>query len=152
MAARGKCHNYFNSSHNSWQLSCWPLSSLTPLKGVRAGRKTEKKLEFPLWSIVLANPTFSKIPLISVCLICAIQKLFYVKKRKLPWVCLALSVLASHSSLKRKSRFSKSKYREFGCTAEMTPFWDPRNFDHGGVFQWHFLHETQDVGGQCTSI
>ena len=33
-----------------------------------------------VWKIVLAYPTFSKIRLISVCLICAFQNLFHVKK------------------------------------------------------------------------
>ena len=42
--------------------------------------KRREEPESPLWSIVLANPTFPKIPLISVCLICAFQKTFYVKK------------------------------------------------------------------------
>ena len=42
--------------------------------------KRREKAESPLWSIVLANPTFPKTPLISVCLICAFQKIFYVKK------------------------------------------------------------------------
>ena len=75
-----KCHNYFHSSQHSWQHSCWSLSPSTPSREVWVGRKTERKGWSPLWSIVLANPTFPKTPLISVCLICAFQKIFYVKK------------------------------------------------------------------------
>ena len=44
------------------------------------GQKWRKEAHIRTGGIVLANPTFSKIPLISVCLICVIQELFYVKK------------------------------------------------------------------------
>ena len=120
--------------------------------GLWVGPKTERRginasLEDHVGkSHIFENPPHQIMP--DMC----IPKIILCEKRKLPQVCLALSVLASHSSLKKKSRFSRFDYREIRCTTFFTPFWDPRNFHPDPISRWPWAVHTQDVGGRCTSI
>ena len=81
-----------------------------------------------------------------------IPNVYLWKIRKLPQECPAWSELMSKSFSCRKSRFSNFKYLEICYTAEMTLYWDPRNFHHPALSRCHFLLPAQDVGGRCTSI
>ena len=91
MAARGKLSAlllFFTKFLTTFILIIIPSDSSKMDFGMV--QKSRKDAEIPIWRIVLANPTFLKIRLISVCLICAFQKLFYVKKGnylKFVWLC-----------------------------------------------------------------
>ena len=62
--------NFHTDHHLLWLL----------LGGLWGNWKRRKETKIPLLRIMLTYATFSKIPRISVCLICTFQKSFYVKK------------------------------------------------------------------------
>ena len=147
-----KNNNYFHSSQNSWHLSYWSSSPLTLLMGTlgrpnigRRGRNSTLEDRADLCHIFEYPPSYC-VP--HMC----IPNVYLWKIRKLPQECPAWSELMSKSFSCRKSRFSNFKYLEICYTAEMTLYWDPRNFHHPALSRCHFLLPAQDVGGRCTSI
>ena len=82
MAARGKLSKlflFFTEFLTTFILIIIPSDSSKMDFGTV--QKSRKDAEIPIWRIMLTYATFSKIAHHSVCLMCAIPKIFYVKNR-----------------------------------------------------------------------